>query len=133
METADGLYLLATLLLWVAECDMYARYLERPVSPWIPREHGLRCSVWNQSGCAEGECCIKEVISFQDLDKDLQVGTKCQPLLAVGELCLRQSEGYLCDCAKGLRCDFRNNETYGHCAFDDGSQESPERKGTAVG
>ncbi|RUS77043.1 hypothetical protein EGW08_015200 [Elysia chlorotica] len=73
------------------------------------------CSLTRQTGCGPDRCCVKEVISFQDLDKLPVVRMLCQPHRAQGELCLRQTEGYLCDCAKGLVCRHVHNESYGHC------------------
>ncbi|KAH9512255.1 hypothetical protein Btru_041310 [Bulinus truncatus] len=73
------------------------------------------CSFWDQTGCGYDECCVKEVISFEDLDRNVLASTICKPMLSLGELCLRQSEGYLCDCSRGLQCKYSNNETYGHC------------------
>ncbi|BFZ25288.1 hypothetical protein BsWGS_28327 [Bradybaena similaris] len=103
-------------LLWITFYEAQSDTYRRPSSPWFQREDGITCTPGNQSGCASGECCVKEVITFKDLDRNMVVSTRCQPLLTLGELCLRRAEGYLCDCQKGLHCVFSRNESYGHCS-----------------
>ncbi|CAL1541100.1 unnamed protein product [Lymnaea stagnalis] len=107
---------LSGLVLKLTSCDTPPDYDQPPSPAWSPAEGHQDCSFWDQTGCSKGECCVKEVISFEDLDQNPLVSTICKPYLALGELCLRQPEGYLCECMPGLRCEFRNNETYGVCS-----------------
>ncbi|XP_059150167.1 uncharacterized protein LOC131937006 isoform X2 [Physella acuta] len=117
LQNADLLILGYTCLLFLMkECGSHPDYYHQSSSSWLLLDRGTLCNLWEQTGCREGECCVKEVISFDDLDRNLVARTVCKPLLAFGELCLRMTEGYICDCAQGLHCEFKNNETYGHCA-----------------
>ncbi|CAL1534943.1 unnamed protein product [Lymnaea stagnalis] len=107
---------LSCLAVRLTSCDTPPDYDQPPSPSWSPGEGRQDCSVWEQTGCSAGECCVKEVITFEDLDRNPWVSTTCKPHLAIGELCLRQPEGYLCDCSSGSHCEFKNNETYGLCA-----------------
>lgn len=72
---------------------------------------------------------ITKVISYHDLDRDIEVGTKCLQHRTIGEFCLLRAEGYMCDCADGLFCQSRNNETFGHCevAIDNDVNDNKEK------
>ncbi|KAI8791707.1 hypothetical protein BgiBS90_007171, partial [Biomphalaria glabrata] len=117
MLSSEELLSLSIILTCVQMCssDLLADEFQVTSTPWSYVGDRQPCSFWDQTGCQAGECCVKEVISFEDLDRNVLASTICKPRLSLGELCLRQSEGYLCDCSAGLQCQYTNNETYGHC------------------
>lgn len=78
-------------------------------------EQTVGCILTNQTSCPTDHCCVKQVITFKDPRKSAIVNTVCQPLLTDGAMCLRNPEGYMCDCALGLKCSMADYQTFGHC------------------
>ncbi|KAL8614963.1 hypothetical protein ACOMHN_029706 [Nucella lapillus] len=65
--------------------------------------------------CPAYHCCVKKVVILQHPDV-AEVGTACEPLGTEGEMCLKDSEGYMCSCLPAMTCHMASPfDTMGYC------------------